>query len=432
MRRQLSFVVLTTEFGTDREVRGALERDQRARIVASSDQVEQVYADVARWRPSAVIVTLDGRAEAAWMLCRQINATCPETVIICASRYSSPDMILDSLRAGAREFLRLPVIEEELITVLERTAEFRAGDTHSAKERGRVIAVFSNKGGCGTSFIAANLAVALNAQTLLVDLNLQSGNLDLFFGVKPKYSIVDMVENRMRIDDQLVASYLVQCSDNLSLLAAPQDAEAADRMQPEHITEAIDFLRSRNKNVVLDLPHTFDPITIAALDQADDILLVLTLDILSSRAAQRSLAIFSRLGYSRQKVRVVLNRWNKQSDLELRYVERFLGERVTCFITDDYRTVVNSVNLGKPLVTTAGNSPIVIELKRLADIYGASAKESEPEPRKNILSSFLRNQSGSGESQGVVSSFASSITAAFRRQTSSVAGSMESQGGDAK
>ncbi|MGE0129705.1 MAG: CpaE family protein [Blastocatellales bacterium] len=429
MRRQLSFVVLTAELGTDRELRAALERDHRGRIVASSDQVEQVYAEVVRSRPSAVIVTLDGRAEAAWMLCRQINATCPDTVIICASRYSSPDMILDSLRAGAREFLRLPIIEEELITVLERTAEFRTVDAHSGKERGRVIAVFSNKGGCGTSFIAANLAVALNTPTLLVDLNLQAGNLDLFFGVKPKYSIVDMVENRTRLDDQMFGSYLVQCSNNLVLLAAPQDAEAADQMQAEHVTEAIDFMRTRYKNVVLDLSHTFDPITISALDQADDILLVLTLDILASRAAQRSLAIFNRLGYSRQKVRLVLNRWSKQSDLELRYIERFLNERVTCFITDDYRTVVNSVNLGKPLVSlSASSTPIVTELKRLADIYGAPAKGSESESRKNILSSLLGKESGSQESQNVMSSLASSITSAFRRQS----GSGESQRDDAK
>jgi pilus assembly protein CpaE len=428
MRRQLSFAILTAEFGTDRELRVALERDQRARIVASGDQVDQVYADVVRLRPSAIIVTLDGRAEAAWMLCRQISSTCPETVIICASRYSTPDMILDSLRAGAREFLRLPIIEEELITVLERAAEFRSGEAHSAKERGRVIAVFSNKGGCGASFIAANLAIALDTQALLVDLNLQTGNLDLFFGVKTKYSMVDMVENRLRLDDQLFTSYLAQCSNNLSLLAAPQEAEAADRLQPEDITEAIDFVRTRFKNVVLDLSHTFDPITIAALDQADDILLVLTLDILACRAAQRALTIFNRLGYSRQKVRLILNRWNKQSDLELRYIERFLGERISCFITDDYRTVVNSVNLGKPLVSSSASTPIVSELKRLASIYSAAPKESEETPRKGILTSFLRNQSVSTENKKSGSLFTSSITAAFRRQSSS----SESQGDDAK
>lgn len=429
MRRQLSFVILTAEFGNDRELRGALEMDRRARVAMSSDQVDEVYAEVVRSRPAGVIVTLDGRAEAVWTLCRQINATCPDTVIICASRYSSPDMILDSLRAGAREFLRLPIIEEELITVLERAAEFRAGDPHSGKERGRVIAVFSNKGGCGASFIASNLSMALNTQTLLVDLNLQAGNLDLFFGIKPKYSIVDMVENRARIDDQLVASYLIQCSNNLSLLAAPQEAEVADRMQPEHIIEAIDFLRTQFKNVVLDLSHTFDPITIAALDQADDILLVLTLDILACRATQRALTIFNRLGYSRQKVRLILNRWNKQSDLELRYVERFLGERITSFISDDYRTVVNSVNLGKPLITSPTSTPIVTELKRLADVYGASREEPEGMPtRKSILTSFLRKQSGSTDAQKGVSSIASSITGAFRRQSNTV----ESQRDNAK
>lgn len=428
MSRPLTFAILTGGPDAAHELRAALETDRRVRVVAESHDFEDIYAAAVHRRPSGVIITIGAHGDPALHLCRQINAVCPETVIICAMQNSSPDLILDCLRSGAREFLRLPIDAEEVRTALDRTAELRAGNSQAARKHGRVIALFSNKGGCGVSFIAANLAISLGAPTCLVDLNLQTGGLEILLGLKPKFSVVDVVKNRARLDDQLIGSFLTSCSDKLSLLAAPDDPEAAEDMRPEYVAEVIDLLRERYEYVVLDLPHTFDPITIAALDQADDILLVLTLDILASRAAQRSLVIFNRLGYSRQKVRVVLNRWNKQSDLELRYIERFLGERVTCFITDDYRTVVNSVNLGKPLVTTAGNTPIVIELKRLADIYGASAKESEPEPRKNILSSFLRNQSGSGESQGVVSSFASSITAAFRRQS----GSMESQGDDAK
>jgi pilus assembly protein CpaE len=286
-------------------------------------------------------------------------------------------LILDSLRAGAREFLRLPINDEEVSTVLDRTAELCAGRRQSAKKQGRVIAVFSNKGGCGVSFIAANLAITLSAPTCLVDLNLQTGGLDIFFGLKPKFSIVDVVKNRARLDDQLIGSFLTPCSDRLSLLAAPDDPEAAEDMRPEHAVEVIDLLRERYEYVVLDLPHTFDAITIAALDQADDILLVLTLDILAARAAQRALVIFRRLGYQRQKVRPVLNRRSKHSDLELQYIERYLGERITHFVSDEYRTVVNSINLGRPLAAWSPTSTIAAELKRLAAVCGGVAAETE-------------------------------------------------------
>lgn len=394
MKRQITVVIFSASSESETELRNAFKTVQGLRVVASSDQMEQAYADVVQWRPSAVIISLDKQPEVGWMLCRQITAICPETTVICASQDSSSDMILDSLRAGAREFLRLPAVAEDLATVFDRVAEFSAKDSQDQKKQGRVIALYSGKGGCGTSFLAANLALTLDAPTVLVDLNLQAGGLEIFFGVKPKYSIADMVANRDRLDDQLLSSYLVPYSPNLSLLPAPQEIEDADRLQPEHLLDVIYFLRARFEYVVLDLPHGFDPLTIGVLDQTDDILLVLTLDILASRAAQRALTILYRLGYARQKVRLILNRWSKQSDLELRHVERFLGERITCFVSDDYRAAVNSINLGKPLVTTSSTAPIVAELKNLAAICGVKSEKTTAEPRKNLFSTLFRRQTG--------------------------------------
>jgi pilus assembly protein CpaE len=392
MVRPLNFILLTGDPEDARELRAGLDADHRVRVLASSDDPESVYADVVRWRPSAVIVTVSGGPETDWTLCRQINALCPETVIICASRNPSPDLILDSLRAGAREFLRLPIIADELKTVIDRTAEFRAGESRAEKKRGRVIAVFSNKGGCGVSFIAANLAAALGVPTALADLNLQAASQDLFFGVKPRYSIVDLIENRNRLDDQLIASFLVESAQKVSILPSPHDAEAAEDINADQIIDVLELLRERFDCVVLDLPHTFNSITVAALDHADEILVVLTLDILAARAAQRALTIFGRLGYSRDKIRIVLNRWNKQSDLELKHVEKFLGQRITTFISEDYKAAVSSINLGQPLVASQSSSTIVAELKRLAAVCGGANPHSGTDTRKGILSSIFRRQ----------------------------------------
>ncbi len=296
MSQSLNFAILTGSAEDALAFRQALSEERRVRVVAASDNPEQIYAEVVRWKPAAVIINLGNEMDPDWTLCRQISAVCPETIIICASHNSSPDLILDSLRAGAREFLRLPIIPDELRTVINRVGEIGGVETKVSKKRGRVIAVFSNKGGCGTSFVAANLAVALDQSTVLADLNLQASTQDLFFGVRPKFSIVDLVQNRARLDDRLLAGFLVEHSPKLSLLAAPLEAEAAEDVRTEHVVEVIEMLRDRYEFVVLDLPHTFDAITIAALDQSDEILLVLTLDILAARSAQRALAIFGRLG----------------------------------------------------------------------------------------------------------------------------------------
>ncbi|HZT60523.1 MAG TPA: AAA family ATPase [Pyrinomonadaceae bacterium] len=399
MSQQLTFVILSAGHDSLRELRGALAATDGARLFAAGDEPEQLLPEIERLRPNAAIVVIGAQPEQSLKFVASVAAASPSTAIICASRDASPDLILRSLRAGAREFLRLPLIKEEFRTVLERVCEFCAVREEAPKKLGRTVAVFSSKGGCGTSFIATNLAASMGAPTVLVDLNLQAGDLPLFLGVEPKYSIADLVENRERVDDAMLRSYIAPHTANLSLLAAPREADAADDIEAEHIFSVIQILRERYDFVVIDPQHTFDSITLAALDQVDEIIMVLTLDIPAIRSAQRTLAIFDRLGYPRHKVRIVVNRWSKQIDLDLRQVERYLGERVTGFITSDYRAVVNSINLGQPLVEAEPTSRIAGEIRQIAATVRGSnnASAAAPTPdadgeRRGLLAGLFRRQ----------------------------------------
>ena len=174
--------------------------------------------------------------------------------------------------------------------------------------------------------------------------------------MKPKFSLADVVENRDRLDDALLASYITPHSKNVSLLAAPTKAESAEDIEPKHIYEVMELLRQRFDNVIIDTPHNFDSVTISALDHADQILVVLTLEIHAIRSTRRALEIFDRLGYPRKKVRLVVNRWSKNIELDQKQVEDFLGERVIAFIQSDYKAAVNSINLGQPLIESAPGS----------------------------------------------------------------------------
>ncbi|MGB9180047.1 MAG: AAA family ATPase [Pyrinomonadaceae bacterium] len=395
MTRPLTFVILSTSLDSFKEIRAALAADSRTRLLAGGDDAEQLYTEIARLNPSAAIISLGANPEQAIKFIERLSVECPQTAIISAAPNASPDLIIRSMRAGARDFLRLPVIPEEFKGILDRTEEFCAGQVAAPKKKGRLIAVFSSKGGCGTSFLATNMAASTGAPTVLVDLNLQAGDLPLFLGVEPKYSIADLVENRARLDDSLMASYITPYSANLSLLAAPREADSADDIEPEHIFEALEKLRERYDYVVLDPQHTFDAITLAALDQADDIVLVLTLDIPAIRSAQRSLEIFDRLGYSRSKVRVIVNRWSKQIDLDLQQVERFLNEKVVGFVPSDYQTAVSSINLGQPLVHSDASSKIGIEIKRItATLTGNPLNVAEDAAEgRSIWNSIFRRKS---------------------------------------
>jgi pilus assembly protein CpaE len=377
-----------------KDIRRALSHEGRVKLLAGGNDADQLYDEIVRLKPNAAIIALGSNAEQTVRFIERLNAECPTTTIISAAQDASPDLIIGSLRAGAREFLKIPISGDELRTVLDRVSDFSTKQMVEAPgKKGRMIAVFSSKGGCGTSFIATNFAAATNKKTILVDLNLQAGDLPLFLGLEAKYSIADMVEKRQRLDETLITSLVTQHSQHLSLLAAPHEADSADEIEPQHIFEVLQKLREHYDYVVLDPQHTFDSITLAALDQSDEIVLILTLDIPAIRSTQRALEIFDRLGYPRKKVKIVVNRWSKQIDLDLRQVEKFLGEPVIGFVPSDYQTAVGSINLGTPLIQAEPTSKIALEIRRIAQqISLGLAPIDEHKQRRPFWAGLLKKQ----------------------------------------
>ena len=392
MTEPITFVVLSTDLNNFKDIRRALSGDSRAKLLAGGNDTEQLYEEIVRLQPSVAIIALGTNSDLAVKFIQRLHKESPKTAVISAAADASPDLILQSLRAGAREFLRIPISADELRTVIDRISEFCSTQVDAPKKKGKMISVFSSKGGCGTSFIATNLAAATSAKTILVDLNLQAGDLPLFLGIEPKYSIADMVEKRSRLDDSLIATLVSPYSSQLSLLAAPKEADSADEIEPQHVFEVLQRLRESFDYVVLDPQHTFDSITLAALDQSDEIVLVVTLDIPAIRSTQRALQIFDRLGYPRKKVRIVVNRWSKQIDLDLRQVEKFLGEPVVGFIPSDYQTAVSSINLGTPLVQSDSNSKIAVEIRRIARTIDSGIPIEQLVPKRSLWNSLVKRQ----------------------------------------
>jgi len=403
MKRNLTFILLSKDPADSKEIGRALSNHPGTSLLMVTDDPQQAFTETARLRPTALIINFAQIGDPGLKLVQSVTTECPKSAVICASRDASPDLILRSLRVGARDFIRLPIGDEDLATVFERTTQFSAETAETEHKRGRAIAVFSPKGGCGCSLIATNLAMMQNSPTALVDLNLQSGDLELLLGVKPKFSLADVVENRDRLDDALLTSYLTQRSKNVSLLAAPLTAESAEDIEPRHIYEIMELLRQRFDNVIIDTPHSFDAVTISALDHADQILMVLTLEIHAIRSTRRALEIFDRLGYPRKKIRLVVNRWSKNVELDQKQVEGFLGERVIGFVQSDYRAAVNSINLGQPLVESAPTSRVTTDLRAIAaKLFEGYVDQATPVVEtKRGLNSLFRRQPVDAEDLGL-------------------------------
>lgn len=391
----VTFSIMGTSEAARTEIKNALFGSAYSRLLTECSDGRQLLSDVSRVRPSAAIVVVDALGQDEQLhLIKELAAVSPDTAIIAASLDASPTIILGSIRAGAHEFLQLPVDKGEFQTVLERISQRRSSSEAKPKTDGRIIAVFSGKGGVGVSFLATNLAAAMDDPTLLADFNLQSGDAASFLGLEPRYSIADFVANRARLDDALMTSLITPHSANLALLAAPLEPHETEQIEPDHVTEILNLVSQRYSRIVLDLPHTFDPITIAALDIADEILLVMALDIPGIRSTKRALNVLDRLGYPRSRIHIVVNRWTKKTEVELAKVQAHLGQQFFGFVPNDYGKVMDSINLGRAHVHTEPGSRIALEIKRIAgSLFIDGNNSTAAQPRKRSLRSFFNRQS---------------------------------------
>src|SRR5262244_341970 len=179
----ITFSLMGTSDRVRNEIKSALMSCTHARLLTESDDGDQLLADIARMRPNAAVIALErDTAEEQFDLIKKLTAVAPETAIVTASHDASPTTILGSIRAGAHEFLQLPIDNAEFQTVLERVYKRQPSEA-GAKGQAHMIALFSAKGGAGVSFLATNLAGAMTTPTLLVDLNLQNGDGASFLGL---------------------------------------------------------------------------------------------------------------------------------------------------------------------------------------------------------------------------------------------------------
>ena len=353
-------------------------------IVAELPNNLQAIEQINRLRPQAALVMLNGDLPKSLQMVERLRQEVPETAVICSHEESSSDVILQSFRSGATEFLRQPLTETEInevFTKLEQARQRSAEET----QQGRVIAVYSSKGGCGTTFVTANLAVALarlgRNRATIVDLNLQAGDQPTYLGIEnTPYTIYDVVRNFDRLDEDLLNSYLTPRGKLISLLAAPTEIGRDEDVRPEHITQIITMLRAQPGYVLIDPQHSLSENTIAALDLADDLVLMLTLDIPSIRSAKRALDIFRRLGYEKSRIKIVLNRYTKTPEFEIGQIEKVLEHSIDAWLSNDYKSAISSINMGEPLVQSKTQSRLQAEFVKLAAKLADIQVEEEPRP----------------------------------------------------
>jgi pilus assembly protein CpaE len=292
--------------------------------------------------------------------------------------------LLDAMRAGLVEYVPRPADSLSIRDALGRVLRKRGwADTQEGHRNGKLLAFFSAKGGSGSTSVVTNVGIELHRltgrKTLLVDLDLELGEIASMLGLRPRFHFVDLVRNFHRMDADLLPSYIESHESGVQVLSAPFEPEHGESVTGEQIARILGFLRKHYDYVLVDTSKSLAPPALAALQAADSIFLVTNMDVPSLRNLKRCLPLLDRVtAGDAERLRLVVNRFNPKSLVRLADLEETLGIDVSWTLTNDYQTVIQAISTGQPLVLE-GNSRYATELKAVArDIVDGATASSRP------------------------------------------------------
>jgi pilus assembly protein CpaE len=341
------------------------------------DVVEQTKPDIG-------FIAMDSEPERAIKLIHETLQKSPTCSILVSSSSTDGRLILESMRAGAKEFLTEPLRPEDLATALQRVKrQARGASGHSSRKDGcQVFAIAGATGGVGSSSIAVNLACALAADpshsVVLVDLDVALGDADVFLDTIPEYTLADIAQNVERLDLTLLRKSLTVHSTGVHLLPRPMQLEDARMITPEKLQRVIGLLKTSFTHMVLDTSKSYSELDLLALRSADDVLMVTQLDLPCLRNVVRLLATLDEDEALRQKVRVIINRFGQDgSQISLKKARETVGREFYWQIPNDYRVMVEVRNNGVPLLQHAPKAAITQSIGQLADALCGKKPEDE-------------------------------------------------------
>lgn len=371
----------------DEEFRKRFGRLLRAAPIPVSvieDAHESAVADLSivdvRFEPSSALATIE-----------RLKAAAPSAGIFAVATAADPELILQAMRAGANEFFTWPPADETFHGAVRRLSS-RRETAQGAKPTSQTYVFFGAKGGAGTTTIAVNCGVEIarltKRPTVILDLKPGLGEVGLFLGVRPRYSVLDALDNLHRLDREFLRELVTKHKSGLEILAGSDNFDRPGAADSGVIEELFRLLSKQYEHVVIDAGSQVNSCAVAALYAADRIFLVANPDVPSVRNAQRLLERIRELGASGDRVRLLLNRAVEPLPVPRRQIENALGHQVHHLFPSDYKTVSTALNSGVPL-TMAGNSDMAAQFDHFTrQLIDPSSAVAPSEPAKKGLLGF--------------------------------------------
>jgi pilus assembly protein CpaE len=315
--------------------------------------------------PHLVIVNLDPNAHESIKKVGQLPRQFPNTSFFLMSSLLDPNLLMEAMHLGVKEFIPLPIAEDKFAKAIDRVAHL-----HGMGKKAQIIHVVPTMGGCGSTTVACNVAAALAkvGKTCLIDMDLVRGGVASYFDIRARYTIADVMESGERVDLQLLDNALViHKASNLAVLSRPEKLEDTQRVNPASLQRLLGVLGRAFDYVVIDSLMSIDPVYAHLIQQADVNLVVMQLNVPSAKNAERFVAALRRMGIDAAKMQIVVNRYVKKgADIDPAEVERALGLKISWLVPNDFKTAIEAINFGEPVVLRAPKAEMSTSLNGLA------------------------------------------------------------------
>jgi pilus assembly protein CpaE len=284
-----------------------------------------------------------------------LMATAPGMYVILSALEASGDFLLRSMRLGGSDFLLQPLKRAEFHDSIARLEKYLERIHQQQRQIGKMYTFLGSKGGVGTTTAAINFAAICakrNKSTLLLDLDLDSGDAASFLGLRHQYSLADAVENFDHLDQSMLEGIVARDALGFSVLCAPEEIEKSRSITDQHVREIGMLLVERYDVVVVDASRGLDALTMGCLEQSNTIFLLLTQEFPALRNAQHYLNALVRAGFGQEAVKLIINRHAKRGALyaTLEQVQQTLGMPPFWVLPNRYEEAMQAVHEARPVV----------------------------------------------------------------------------------